>query len=253
MRLFPAPDIRALGILALLTGALSTHAAFDAFLKIEGVPGESADSHHAGWIQVDALHFGATAPSASASTQLAPLTLSKRIDKSSPLLAKACATGQPISRVKFELVRTGSQRTRLYQITLEDVIVSSVSCSGETHSGSLPETLQLIAGRWSWSYTEFELDGRRLQDHHMDWDVLQNMGDGSVTPAMSATGTQTRDGQFILSFPAKPGVAYRILGGADLNGVYSEIQRLEPTDGGDAVVNVPVIGPARFFLVEELP
>lgn len=70
---------------------------------------------------------------------------------------------------------------------------------------------------------------------------------------MSASGTQTRDGQFTLSFPAKPGVACRILGSTDLNGVFSEIQRLEPIDGGDAVVNVPATGLARFFLVEQLP
>jgi len=253
MRSTSLPPIRAFGTLALLLSALSTQAAFDAYLKIEGVPGESTDTHHGSWIQVESLHFGLSAASALSPSQISPLTLSKRIDKASPLLAKACATGQHIPQVKLELVRPGPQRTRFYQITLEDVLVSSLSASGAGADDSLPETVQLIAARWSWSYTEFELDGRRLQDHGSYWDLLQNTGDGSVTPALSATGTQASDGQMSLSFPAKPGVSYRILGGTDLNGVFSELQRLESIEGGDTVVTLPADGPTRFFLVEELP
>jgi type VI secretion system secreted protein Hcp len=253
MRLSSLPPLRAFGTLALLLSALSTQAAFDAFLKIEGVPGESSDTHHASWIQVESLHFGLSAPSALAPTQVSPLTLSKRIDKASPLLAKACATGQHFAKVKLELVRTGPQRTRFYHITLEDVLVSGLSAAGAGADDSLPETIQLLAARWSWSYTEFELDGRRLQDHGFHWDQMQNAGNGSVTPALSASGTQASDGQMILSFSAKPGVSYRILGGTDLNGVFSELQRLESVEGGDTVVTLPAVGPTRFFLVEELP
>ena len=253
MRLPLAQQNRVLGIVALLASALSAHAAFDAFLKIEGIPGESRDSAHADWIEVHSFQFGLTGASALTPTQLAPLTLYKRIDKSSPLLAKASANGQFFERIKFELIRSSAKRTRFYQITLEDVLVTSASSSGVTDDNSLPETIQLAAGRWSWAYTEFELDGRPIQDFEAYWDVLQNAGDGSVTPAMSATGTQSAAGELTLSFPAKPNVAYRILGGADLTGDFLEVQRLEPGDGGEISITLPAVGPSRFFLVEELP
>jgi type VI secretion system secreted protein Hcp len=253
MRHSLAQPIRAVGTLALLVSALSTHAAFDAFLKIEGVPGESTDASHAGWIRVDSLQFGLTGGSALAPTQLAPLTLRKRIDKASPLLAKACATGQHIAQAKLELIRTTPKRTRFYQITLEDVLVTSASSFGVTDDNSLPETIQLAAGQWSWAYTEFELDGRPIQDLESYWDVLRGVGDGSVTPALSASGTQTAAGELTLSFPAKPGVAYRILGAADLTGDLVEVQRLEPGDGGETSITLPAVGPSRFFVVEELP
>jgi type VI secretion system secreted protein Hcp len=253
MHLSLAQPIRVAGILALLTTALSAQAAFEAFLKIEGVPGESTDSTHTGWIQVDSVHFGMTGVSDLAPTELAPLTLLKRVDKASPLLASACATGIHIARMKLELVRTTPKRTRFYQVTLEDVLVSGLDSSGAAEGHVLAESVQLLAGRWSWSYAEFELDGRHRQDLHLFWDVVRNTGEGSVTPALRASGAQAIDGQFTVVFPAKPGVAYRILGGAELTGVFSEVRRLEPSDGGEAVVTLPAVGSTRFFLVEELP
>ncbi|MCL4180365.1 MAG: type VI secretion system tube protein Hcp [Verrucomicrobia bacterium] len=248
-----AQPIRVAGILALLASGLSAHAAFDAFLKIEGVPGESTDSTRSGWIQVDSLHFGMTGVSDLAPTQLAPLTLRKRVDQASPLLASACATGKQIAQVKLELVRTTPKRARFYQVTLEDVLVSSVSSSGAADGDTLSELVQLLAGRWSWSYTEFALDEMPVQDLDFDWNVVRNTGESSVTPAMRASGTQSIDGQFTIVFPAKAGVAYRILGGADLTGAFSEVRRLEPTEGGETAVTLPADGSTRFFRVEELP
>lgn len=245
--------LRSAGAVALLAGAISTQAAFDAFLKIEGVPGEATDSTHAAWIEVDSFQSGMLVISNQPPAQFSPLLLRKRIDKSSPLLARACATGQHLPQVKLNLIRTSPTRARFYQITMEEVLVSSVNVSGTTADGSLPESVQLLPENWSWSYTEFETDGRPLQDLGLYWDVVQNTGDGSVTPAMRASGTRSRDGQFTLSFPAKPGVAYRVLGATDLLGDFSEVQRIDPTDGGETVVTLPAIGAGQFFVVEELP
>ncbi|MDR2015728.1 MAG: type VI secretion system tube protein Hcp, partial [Azoarcus sp.] len=36
--------------------------AFDAFLKIEGIPGESKDSGHDGWIEILSYHHGVNQP-----------------------------------------------------------------------------------------------------------------------------------------------------------------------------------------------
>ena len=46
---------------------------------------------------------------------------------------------------------------------------------------------------------------------------------------------------------------YRILGASDLLGEFTEIQLVDPTEGGDVVIPLPPLGPSRFFIVEELP
>ena len=43
--------------------------AIDAYLQIDGIKGESADSAHQGWIELTSAHMGVTQPrSATAST-----------------------------------------------------------------------------------------------------------------------------------------------------------------------------------------
>lgn len=239
--------------LGCLAGAMVAQGGNNGYLKIEGVAGESQDSVYADWIEIDSFGNGIRMPTALSSAEFSPLVLRKRIDKSSPLLARACATGEVLGQVKLDLVRTDTKRVRYYRITMKEVLVSSFSGAGATGDGSLPESVELTARHWSWAYSEFEWDGRPLQDLGFNWDVIENTGEGTVTPAMRAAGVPSTDGQFTLSFPMKPGVAYRVLGATDLMGQFSEVQRLEPTDGGETVVTLPYMGSSRFFLVEELP
>jgi type VI secretion system secreted protein Hcp len=75
--------------------------AIDAYLQIEGINGESADSAHKGWIELDSVHWGVTQPrSATASTsgghtaercEHRTLKLSKLADLASPILMQHCS------------------------------------------------------------------------------------------------------------------------------------------------------------------
>jgi type VI secretion system secreted protein Hcp len=77
--------------------------AFDAFIKIDDIEGESTDEKHPGWIEVLDCGVGIkqkisrTASSAGgASAERADFhdfNVTKQIDKSSPELALACANG----------------------------------------------------------------------------------------------------------------------------------------------------------------
>ncbi|MGE0406982.1 MAG: type VI secretion system tube protein Hcp [Candidatus Korobacteraceae bacterium] len=81
-------------------------ASADYYLKLDGVPGESSDKDHKGWIEISSYSWGmsnhgssglATGKrSASAQTPSSPgtLTIVKRIDKASPLLMKRCSEKQ---------------------------------------------------------------------------------------------------------------------------------------------------------------
>ena len=82
--------------------------AVDAYLLIDGIKGESADSAHQGWIELLSAHFGVMQPmSTSASTagghtvghsEHRTLSITKLADLASPVLMQHCSMGKTIPR-----------------------------------------------------------------------------------------------------------------------------------------------------------
>lgn len=107
-----------------LCGCATASAA--AYIKIDGIPGEAAEKSHQGWIEVDSqINLEVKSPRDAASGQASgrrqyqPLIIRKRIDKASPLLAKAMAGKQLIGQIVVS-----NQATRY---TLSEVMVSSIT------------------------------------------------------------------------------------------------------------------------------
>ena len=140
--------------------------AFDAFLNVDGVPGESTDDAHADWIEVLSYSTGvsqATSGSASsgggASSERADFqdfSIVKTLDKASPKLAVACADGTHISEVVLELCRAGGDKVKYMEYKLSDCIVSSVRPGGSSQGGeALPlEEVSFNYGKIEWTYTQ---------------------------------------------------------------------------------------------------
>ena len=66
-----------------------------------------------------------------------PFSITKKIDRASPLLFKACITGQHIKSVTLELlpaVQKGTA-TPFLVVVLKDVLVSGISEAGDVHGG----------------------------------------------------------------------------------------------------------------------
>lgn len=130
-------------IVALFVFALPLTAASDYFLKIDGIDGESEDAAHKGEIEVLSWSWGvsnAGSMSTGQSTgrrQYEPIIIRKRIDKSSPLLFKGCATGKHIAKAELTVRRQGATGgpEDYYTITLEDCFVTSYQTSGGGGSG----------------------------------------------------------------------------------------------------------------------
>lgn len=140
--------------------------AFDAFLKIEGIPGESTDSNHTDWIEVLSFNTGITQPtSASASTggggpseraNFQDFSVVKALDKSSPLIALACANGTHIGEVIIELCRAGGDKLKYMEYKLSNCIISSWRPGGSSQGGeTLPlEEISFNYGKIAWTYTQ---------------------------------------------------------------------------------------------------
>jgi type VI secretion system secreted protein Hcp len=119
--------------------------AFDAFLKIDGIPGESTDDGHTDWIEVLSYSCGISQnASASASSgggataeraDFSELSIVKSLDKASPKLAVACADGTHIASVVLELCRAGGDKLKYMEYKLTNCIVSTVRPGGSSGGG----------------------------------------------------------------------------------------------------------------------
>jgi len=163
--------------------------AFDAFIKIDGVPGESTDDKHKDWIEVLSYSWGISQPkSASASTaggasaeraDFQDFSIVKALDKASPKLALACAQGKHIKEVKIELCRAGGDKVKYMEYKLTNAIITSVRRGGSSQGGeTLPlEEVAFDYGKIEWTYTQQKReDGSGGGQVSANWDLQANKG-----------------------------------------------------------------------------
>src|SRR5687768_1679463 len=107
----------------LLLFSLPSFAATDLFLEIDGIPGESKVAAHPNTIELESFAIGMTLPPA-AKPAFQDISFSKVIDKSSPLLYLACASGKPIKTATLFVRRAGGDGpVDFYTIKLTDILV----------------------------------------------------------------------------------------------------------------------------------
>lgn len=158
--------------------------AFDMFLKIDAIPGESTDDKHKDWIELLSFSHGVSQPSrvvgggAVEPCQHQDFSLVHTLDKASPQLALYCCNGKHIPEVAIELCKAGGDKRKYMEYVLSDVIVSSVKPSAGTMSGQpLPlEEVSFNYGKIEWTYTIIGADGLPHGDIVASWDLMANKG-----------------------------------------------------------------------------
>ena len=107
--------------------------AADAFIQIDGIPGESTDAKHAGQIDVLAFDHGVSQPAGGSSgggggagkATFRDFTFVHAIDKATPPLFLAAATGKHIKQATLFVRRGGGEKFEYYKVRLQDVLVSA--------------------------------------------------------------------------------------------------------------------------------
>src|SRR4051794_17608184 len=100
---------------SVLTREISAMALFDAFLKIEGIDGESADSKHKGEIQLESFSWSESQTGSSTEggglgggkVSMQDIHFTKKVDKSTPKLMLACASGEHIKKATLTCRKAG--------------------------------------------------------------------------------------------------------------------------------------------------
>ena len=157
--------------------------AFDAFLKIEGIDGESTDEIHAKWIEISSFSHGVTQPMSSSSgtggrtggrADFDAFSVIKTIDTSTPDLNIFCASGKHIPKIELDLCLATGDKHTFMKYTLEDVVVSSVRPGGSAGEPRPSEQISFGYGKIKWEYVPVDQKGAVGDKVDRTWNLELN-------------------------------------------------------------------------------
>ena len=159
--------------------------ALDMFLDITGVPGESIDKKHKGHISLLAWSWGT---SQSGTTHDGPgggagkvnvqdLSFTKHIDSTSHLLLLNCCNGKHIPKAVLTIRKAGGDAPVDYLVlTLEEILVSSVSTGGSGGEDRLTENVTINFAKATWTYTPQDSKGAAgTKVGPLGWNIAENV------------------------------------------------------------------------------
>jgi type VI secretion system secreted protein Hcp len=157
--------------------------AFDAFLKIDGIKGESTDDKHKDEIEIESFSWGATQTGTMAfgggagagKVQFSGFNFTTKMTKASPMLFLKCATGEHIKEAILSGRKAGGDQQDFLKITLSDVLVSSYQTGGSTGSDVPMEQVSLNYAKIEFEYKPQKPDGSLDAAVRAGWDLKQNV------------------------------------------------------------------------------
>lgn len=171
--------------LAVIVFTLPASAALNMFLDIDGIPGESTVAGHVGQVDVLAWSWGMSNPGTThgttgtgpAKANFQDLSLTKYVDKSSPLLMLHSANGTLISTVTLyvENANGTAKPAQIIKIVLSNVLVTSVSSGGSGGEDRLTENITLNFSKIEYDYSPLNPDGSAGTPITFAWDIQKNV------------------------------------------------------------------------------
>ena len=143
--------------------------AIDAFLKLDGIKGESIDKDHGEEIQILAwswgmsqsgtTHMGSGGGAGKANVQ--DISITHYVDSASPNLMKACCKGDHIKTATLTFREAGGEKLEYLVIDLEQVMVTSVSIGGSGGEDRFTENFTLNFAQVGLDYQPQKEDGAK--------------------------------------------------------------------------------------------
>jgi type VI secretion system secreted protein Hcp len=155
--------------------------ATDIFAKIGDIKGESVDAKHKDEIEVLSFSWGVTnsGPTSTGGgggagkATFQDLSIVHGIDKATPALLKACATGQHIKDATITRRKAGKGQQEYLIIRLNDVTITAV-----THAGAedqpYTESVSLNFAKVDLEYKPQQSDGSLDEGLHFKFDLKAN-------------------------------------------------------------------------------
>jgi type VI secretion system secreted protein Hcp len=155
--------------------------AADIFAKIGDIKGESLDAKHKDEIEVLSFSWGVSNSGGTAvwggagagKAAFQDLVIVHAVDKATPSLLRACATGQHIKDATITHRKAGKGQQEFLVVTMNDVVVTSVSHGGTTTQPA-SETVSLAFAKVDFEYRPQKADGSLDLGVHFKYDLKAN-------------------------------------------------------------------------------
>jgi type VI secretion system secreted protein Hcp len=155
-------------------------AAFNYFLKIDGIAGESVDSKHKDEIDVLSWSWGESQPAAAGpggggagKVAMNDLHVSANLSKAGPELLLACASGKHLKSAVLTGRRGGKVQAEFLSFSLSDVLVTAYQTGGTTADAPL-DSLSLSFSKIEMTYQQQSAKGGPGATTRAGWDRKAN-------------------------------------------------------------------------------
>jgi type VI secretion system secreted protein Hcp len=178
----PKGDAGPAGTAALLVGGEALNAGTaDAFLKLDGVPGESTDAKHKGEIELESFSFGVKhtrtgtvgGGGGAGKADFSSFSFDKLYDASSPKLFLGTASGEHFKSAVITFRKRGGEQQEFLTYKFEDVQLEHYD-QGGTEEPPLLEDVGFTARRVEISYRPQNADGSLGSAITASWDIASN-------------------------------------------------------------------------------
>jgi type VI secretion system secreted protein Hcp len=158
-------------------------AAVDYFLKVDGIDGESGDAKYKDHIQIESWSWGETQGGAHAAgggggagkVVMQDFHFVMKVNKASPKLMLACATGQHIAKGTLICRKAGGTQQDFLVVTMSDLLVSSFQTGGSGGSDVLPiDTCSMNFSKIEIEYKTQDAKGNVGKPVKVGYDVKAN-------------------------------------------------------------------------------
>jgi type VI secretion system secreted protein Hcp len=153
--------------------------ASDIFAKIGDIKGESLDSKHKDEVEVLSFSWGVTNDATiktggggAGKATFHDLSFVHAIDKASPSLLKACATGSHLKEATITHRKAGKGQQEFLIIKMNDVIITGVALSDS--GGATSENVTLAFAKVDLEYKPQKPDGSLDAGVHFKFDIKAN-------------------------------------------------------------------------------
>ena len=154
--------------------------ASDIFAKIGDIKGESIDDKHKGEIEVLSWSWGVSnagemrggSGGGEGKASFHDLSFTHKIDKASPVLMQACATGVHLKDATITHRKAGKGQQEFLVIKMNDVIITSVTHSDSDEGRS--ESVSMAFAKVDLQYKPQKADGSLEAGIHFKYDIKGN-------------------------------------------------------------------------------
>jgi type VI secretion system secreted protein Hcp len=152
------------------------------FAKIGDIKGESLDSKHKGEVEVLSWSWGVAQSGTMAhgggggegKATFQDFNFTHHVDKASPVLMKACATGEHIKEATITVRKAGKGQQEFLIIKMNDVIITSVDLSGTGDAPASAAHVALQFAKVDLVYKPQKADGSLDAGIHFKYDIKGN-------------------------------------------------------------------------------